>query len=53
VDHRLEKKVEERDRVTASGGEVSRLNLFGRQEVEIHFTVNCKLQKKMHFRMKQ
>jgi serine/threonine protein phosphatase PrpC len=46
VDHTLEKNAEERDRVTASGGEVDRLNLFGRQEVEIYFTVNCKLHKK-------
>lgn len=29
VDHRLEENVEERERVTASGGEVGRLNLFG------------------------
>ncbi|XP_010553723.1 PREDICTED: probable protein phosphatase 2C 5 [Tarenaya hassleriana] len=29
VDHRLEENVEERDRVTASGGEVGRLNVFG------------------------
>jgi serine/threonine protein phosphatase PrpC len=34
VDHRLEENVEERERVTASGGEVGRLNLFGGQEVE-------------------
>ncbi|VAH26097.1 unnamed protein product [Triticum turgidum subsp. durum] len=33
VDHRLEENVEERERVTASGGEVGRLNLFGGQEV--------------------
>ncbi len=33
VDHRLEENVEERERVTASGGEVSRLNLCGGQEV--------------------
>jgi serine/threonine protein phosphatase PrpC len=46
VDHRLEENVEERERVTASGGEVGRLNLFGGQEVEIRFTVNCFLQKK-------
>ncbi|CAN1197957.1 Probable protein phosphatase 2C 5 [Linum perenne] len=29
VDHRLEDNVEERERVTASGGEVGRLNIFG------------------------
>ncbi|XP_052181716.1 probable protein phosphatase 2C 5 isoform X2 [Diospyros lotus] len=29
VDHRLEENVEERERVTASGGEVGRLNVFG------------------------
>ncbi|XP_074321029.1 putative protein phosphatase 2C 5 [Silene latifolia] len=29
VDHRLEENEEERDRVTASGGEVGRLNIFG------------------------
>ncbi|XP_076913175.1 putative protein phosphatase 2C 5 [Bidens hawaiensis] len=29
VDHRLEENVEERERVTASGGEVGRLNIFG------------------------
>jgi serine/threonine protein phosphatase PrpC len=46
VDHGLEENVEERERVTASGGEVGRLKLFGRQKVEIHFTVNCKLQEK-------
>ncbi|CAA7388934.1 unnamed protein product [Spirodela intermedia] len=33
VDHRLEENVEERERVTASGGEVGRLNLCGGQEV--------------------
>ncbi|MQL89340.1 hypothetical protein Taro_021921 [Colocasia esculenta] len=33
VDHRLEENVEERERVTASGGEVGRLNLFGGKEV--------------------
>ncbi|KAL5196144.1 putative protein phosphatase 2C 5 [Glycine soja] len=33
VDHRLEENVEERDRVTASGGEVGRLNVFGGNEV--------------------
>jgi len=33
VDHRLEENAEERERVTASGGEVGRLNLFGGQEV--------------------
>jgi hypothetical protein len=46
VDHRLEENVEERERVTASGGEVGRLNLFGGQEVEIRFRVNCFLQEK-------
>ncbi|KAK4476719.1 hypothetical protein RD792_015879 [Penstemon davidsonii] len=29
VDHRLEENVEERERVTASGGEVGRLNVYG------------------------
>lgn len=40
VDHRLEENVEERERVTASGGEVGRLNLFGGQEVAIFFGPN-------------
>ncbi|KAK4491365.1 hypothetical protein RD792_002104 [Penstemon davidsonii] len=33
VDHRLEENIEERERVTASGGEVGRLNVFGGNEV--------------------
>ncbi|XP_044497951.1 probable protein phosphatase 2C 5 [Mangifera indica] len=33
VDHRLEENGEERERVTASGGEVGRLNVFGGNEV--------------------
>jgi serine/threonine protein phosphatase PrpC len=33
VDHRLEENAEERERVTASGGEVGRLNVFGGNEV--------------------
>lgn len=33
VDHRLEENVEERERVTASGGEVGRLNICGGKEV--------------------
>lgn len=33
VDHRLEENVEERQRVTASGGEVGRLSIFGGAEV--------------------
>ncbi|OVA04170.1 Protein phosphatase 2C (PP2C)-like domain [Macleaya cordata] len=33
VDHRLDENVEERERVTASGGEVGRLSLFGGAEV--------------------
>ncbi|GFP79132.1 probable protein phosphatase 2c 5 [Phtheirospermum japonicum] len=33
VDHRLEENVEERERVTASGGEVGRLNVFGGSEL--------------------
>uniref|UniRef100_A0A804M2J3 protein-serine/threonine phosphatase n=3 Tax=Zea mays TaxID=4577 RepID=A0A804M2J3_MAIZE len=33
VDHHLEENAEEREHVTASGGEVGRLNLFGGQEV--------------------
>ncbi|XP_024987990.1 probable protein phosphatase 2C 15 [Cynara cardunculus var. scolymus] len=33
VDHRLEENTEERDRVTASGGEVGRLNVVGGPEI--------------------
>ncbi|PKI45851.1 hypothetical protein CRG98_033749 [Punica granatum] len=33
VDHRLEDNVEERERVTASGGEVGRLSIFGGAEI--------------------
>ncbi|XP_074564002.1 LOW QUALITY PROTEIN: putative protein phosphatase 2C 15 [Curcuma longa] len=33
VDHRLEENVEERERVTASGGEVGRLNVVGGAEI--------------------
>ncbi|KAL3510737.1 hypothetical protein ACH5RR_030138 [Cinchona calisaya] len=33
VDHRLEENVEERERVTASGGEVGRLSIFGGSEI--------------------
>ncbi|XP_050224379.1 probable protein phosphatase 2C 5 isoform X2 [Mercurialis annua] len=33
VDHRLEENEEERERVTASGGEVGRLNIYGGNEV--------------------
>ncbi|XP_027937099.1 probable protein phosphatase 2C 5 [Vigna unguiculata] len=33
VDHRLEENAEERERITASGGEVGRLNVFGGNEV--------------------
>ncbi|XP_074311730.1 putative protein phosphatase 2C 5 [Silene latifolia] len=33
VDHRLEENEEERQRVTASGGEVGRLNIYGGNEV--------------------
>ncbi|CAL0316560.1 unnamed protein product [Lupinus luteus] len=33
VDHRLEENVEERERVTASGGEVGRLNVYGANKV--------------------
>lgn len=33
VDHRLEENEEERQRVTASGGEIGRLNVFGGNEV--------------------
>ena len=36
VDHRLEENVEERERVTASGGEVGRLNLLGGNGVNIY-----------------
>ncbi|XP_042387936.1 probable protein phosphatase 2C 33 [Zingiber officinale] len=35
VDHRLEENVEERERVTASGGEVGRLNLCGGKEIHL------------------
>ena len=35
VDRCLEKDAEERERVTTSGGEVGRLNLFGDQAVPI------------------
>lgn len=41
VDHRLEENVEERERVTASGGEVGRLNLCGGQEVMGRETKNA------------
>lgn len=41
VDHRLEENVEERERVTASGGEVGRLNVFGGSEVCNFFCKNC------------
>ena len=44
VDHRLEENVEERERVTASGGEVGRLNVFGGNEV--YFDYFCLLFKK-------
>lgn len=37
VDHRLEDNAEERERVTASGGEVGRLNVFGCNEVDRNF----------------
>lgn len=37
VDHRLEENAEERERVTASGGEVGRLNVFGGNEVLTFF----------------
>lgn len=33
VDHRLEENAEERERVTASGGEVGRLNVYGGNQV--------------------
>lgn len=42
VDHRLEENVEERERVTASGGEVGRLNIFGGnavKKVKLYFKV--------------
>ncbi|PKU83355.1 putative protein phosphatase 2C 33 [Dendrobium catenatum] len=41
VDHRLEENEEERERVTASGGEVGRLNLCGGQEVLIRKELCC------------
>jgi hypothetical protein len=42
VDHRLEENVEERERVTASGGEVGRLNLCGGQEVMLYLEIGMK-----------
>ncbi|KAI9088669.1 hypothetical protein K1719_029783 [Acacia pycnantha] len=33
VDHRLEENIEERERVTASGGEVGRLSIYGGAEI--------------------
>lgn len=39
VDHRLEENVEERERVTASGGEVGRLNIFGGNEVRLIYFI--------------
>jgi serine/threonine protein phosphatase PrpC len=42
VDHRLEENAEERERVTASGGEVSRLNLCGGQEVMLYLEIGMK-----------
>lgn len=41
VDHRLEENVEERERVTASGGEVGRLNVFGGNEVQHNLLQPC------------
>ncbi|KAK1279804.1 putative protein phosphatase 2C 33 [Acorus gramineus] len=40
VDHRLEENEEERQRVTASGGEVGRLNLCGGQEVRMWWAIS-------------
>ena len=51
VDHRLEENVEERERVTASGGEVGRLNVFGGNEV--YFDYFCLLFKKKKKKKKQ
>lgn len=45
VDHRLEENLEERERVTASGGEVGRLNIFGGHEVIGSFTFLQDIQK--------
>lgn len=42
VDHRLEENVEERERVTASGGEVGRLNVFGGSEVKCNLHIPFK-----------
>lgn len=42
VDHRLEENEEERQRVTASGGEVGRLNVFGGNEVKISYSSNLR-----------
>lgn len=39
VDHRLEENVEERERVTASGGEVGRLNVCGGTEVSVKLSL--------------
>ena len=39
VDHRLEENAEERERVTASGGEVGRLNVFGGNEVQCNLSI--------------
>ena len=53
VDHRLEENVEERERVTASGGEVGRLNVYGGNEVYFdYFCSLCyskKLEASMHY----
>ncbi|KAK4376431.1 hypothetical protein RND71_002727 [Anisodus tanguticus] len=43
VDHRLEENAEERERVTASGGEVGRISIFGGTEVGPNFVNIVKL----------
>lgn len=49
VDHRLEENVEERERVTASGGEVGRLNVFGGNEVWCTFYLSLMTCSDMYF----
>ena len=49
VDHRVEENVEERERVTASGGEVGRLNVFGGNEVWCPFYLSLMTCSDMNF----
>lgn len=53
VDHRLEENLEERERVTASGGEVGRLNVFGGHEVILSFFNKAKMIVEYPYRTKQ